>query len=82
MQEIIPGRMVVLHIDEAHASELHYWPGQQVRVKQVEQDSILVDLGFAPAWVNARNVSIAQAGTQPASTVGWGWGVEKCNFHF
>lgn len=67
--EIIPGRMVVLHIDEAHASELHYWPGQQVRVKQVEQDSILVDLGFAPAWVNARNVSIAQSpgGSQKAA---------------
>ena len=71
MQEIIPGCMAVLNIDAARAKHLHYTPGQQVRVKQVNQDLILVDLGFGPAFVNAWDVSITQAGTQPVSTVGW-----------
>ncbi|CAE7574329.1 unnamed protein product, partial [Symbiodinium necroappetens] len=61
--------MAVLHIDAKFASDLCYTPGQQVRVKQVNQDSILVDLGFALAWVNARDVSIAQSpgGSQKAA---------------
>ena len=66
--------MTVLHIDAARASDLHYTTGQQVCVKQVKQDSILVDLGWDLTWVNARDVSITQAGTQPVSTVGWGGG--------
>ena len=76
--------MAVLNIDATRAKHLHYTPGQQVRVKQVNQDSILVDLGFGLAFVNAWDVSITQAGTQPVSTVGWarGGAVEKCNFRF
>ncbi|CAE7864487.1 unnamed protein product [Symbiodinium microadriaticum] len=55
-------KAAVLHIDVARASDLHYTPGQQVRVKQVDikQGQILVDLGSGLAWVNARDVSITQ----------------------
>ena len=57
-----------------------YTPGEQVRVKQVKDDSILVgfDGSYArEAWVNAGEVSITQAETQPVlKVVG---GVEKCN---
>ena len=72
-------KAAVLHIDVARASDLHYTPGQQVRVKQVDikQGQILVDLGSGLAWVNARDVSITQAGTQPVSAVGWGGRVSK-----
>ena len=71
-QEIFPGCKAVLNIDAERAADLLYTFGQQVRVKEVKGDSMLV--GFdghnaREAWVNAGEVSITQA-TQPASKAG------------
>ena len=72
--EIIPGCKAVLKIGGERAAELLHKPGQQVLVKQVKDDVILVGFDLLDAWVNAEEVSIMQAGTQPVSKVGVGGG--------
>ena len=71
----------VLNIGAERAADLLYTPGQQVRVKQLKDDSILVGFDAREAWVNAREVSITQAGTQAVSKVEQGE-FAKCTFQF
>ena len=72
VQALIPGCKGVLSIGAERAADLGYTSVEQVRVKRVEDDQILVGysrVDARAAWVNAGEVSITQAGTQPVLKV-------------
>ena len=85
VQAIIPACKSVLNIGAERAADLRYTLGQQVRVKHIKDDSIKVCFdGFdaRKAWINAGEVSITQAGTQPVVDVIWGEGSKSGTFSF